>query len=65
MPTLWGVEIPVRQRIALISIFAMGSLVVIGGVFRIYWVWFCVAHTWDTTCKLPTRPTYPLLQLDW
>ena len=51
MPTLWKVEIPLRQRVVLIGIFAMGGLVVISGIFRIYWVWVVTVKTWDTTCK--------------
>lgn len=49
MPTLWKVELPLRQRLSLVAIFAMGSLVVIGGVFRIYWVWYVIDATYDIT----------------
>ena len=51
IPTLWRTELPLRQRLALVGVFAMGSLAVIGGAFHLYWVWVVMQGTYDITCK--------------
>lgn len=51
IPTLWRLELPLRQRLALVGVFAMGTLVVIGGAFHLYWVWVVIQGTYDLTCK--------------
>lgn len=38
MPTLYRLKLPPAQRIGLMALFGMGSVVVIAGCMRTYWV---------------------------
>jgi hypothetical protein len=49
MPTLWQVQLPLMQRISLMILFGFGSIVVVAGCMRAYWVWFVEYQTYDVT----------------
>ncbi|RYP15842.1 hypothetical protein DL765_005456 [Monosporascus sp. GIB2] len=49
-PMLWNVQLPVKQRIALIGVFVVGAFVCITGIIRVPTLWDAVSSddpTWD------------------
>ncbi|PYH98970.1 hypothetical protein BO71DRAFT_370017 [Aspergillus ellipticus CBS 707.79] len=49
MPLIWNLKLPVRQRIAVISIFALGILVNVAGSLRTVYVWKSMIASYDST----------------
>lgn len=49
LPTLYHTKLPLSQRIALITLFSFGLVVVFAGCIRIYWVHYVVNETYDVT----------------
>ncbi|PWY70255.1 integral membrane protein [Aspergillus heteromorphus CBS 117.55] len=49
MPLIWNLKLPVRQRIAVISIFALGILVNVAGSVRTVYVWKSMIASYDAT----------------
>lgn len=50
MPTVFTkLTLPLKQRIGLMMIFGVGSLVQAAGVMRIYWTHYVVYETYDVT----------------
>ncbi|KAI1497962.1 hypothetical protein F5X99DRAFT_395233 [Biscogniauxia marginata] len=49
MPTLWGLKLPALQRISLMVLFGFGSLVVVAGCIRTYWIHHVEYDTYDVT----------------
>ncbi|KAK6352031.1 hypothetical protein TWF718_005180 [Orbilia javanica] len=47
---VWGIQLPKKQRLGLIFVFALGSIVCIAGIIRIYYIWIVFSPTnWDFT----------------
>ncbi|KAF3297858.1 hypothetical protein TWF132_004007 [Orbilia oligospora] len=47
---VWGIQLPKKQRLGLIFVFALGSIVCIAGIIRIYYIWVVFSPTnWDFT----------------
>ncbi|KAK6510297.1 hypothetical protein TWF481_005014 [Arthrobotrys musiformis] len=47
---VWGIQLPKKQRLGLILVFALGSIVCIAGIIRIYYIWIVFSPTnWDFT----------------
>lgn len=49
MPLIWSLKLPARQRLAVISIFALGVVVNIAGSVRTVYVWKSMVVGYDTT----------------
>lgn len=49
LPTLHALNLPRRQRIALLLVFSLGFVVVLAGCMRLYWVAEVVNNTYDVT----------------
>jgi hypothetical protein len=49
LPTLRSLNLPKRQRVALIIVFSLGFVVVFAGCMRTYWVVEVVNDTYDVT----------------
>lgn len=49
MPTLFSIKLPLKQRIGLMALFGLGSLVVVAGVVRTYYIHVVVYETYDVT----------------
>ncbi|KAH9885327.1 hypothetical protein F4778DRAFT_787260 [Xylariomycetidae sp. FL2044] len=49
MPTLWQLKLPLAQRLSLMLLFGLGSVVVISGCLRTYWVHYVEFETYDVT----------------
>ncbi|KAL2814581.1 hypothetical protein BJX63DRAFT_193130 [Aspergillus granulosus] len=49
MPLIWNLKLPTRQRVAVISIFALGIVVDIAGSIRTVYVWKSMIVSYDTT----------------
>lgn len=49
MPTLSRLRLPLIQRIGLMILFGFGSVVIIAGIMRNYWVHYVVYDTYDVT----------------
>lgn len=49
LPTLYQAKLPLTQRLALIVLFSFGSVVVIAGCIRTYWIHVVVNETYDVT----------------
>ncbi|KAI0014830.1 hypothetical protein F4780DRAFT_154397 [Xylariomycetidae sp. FL0641] len=49
MPLLWALDLPVTQRVSLTALFGMGSVVVVAGCMRTYWVHYVEYETYDVT----------------
>ncbi|KAI1637769.1 hypothetical protein F4809DRAFT_603289 [Biscogniauxia mediterranea] len=49
MPTLWGLKLPALQRISLMVLFGFGSIVVVAGCMRTYWIHHVEYETYDVT----------------
>lgn len=49
MPTLFKLKLPLPQRIGLMALFGVGSIIVVAGSFRAYWVHYVVYDTYDVT----------------
>jgi len=49
LPTLFGLRLPLIQRIGLMVLFSIGSVVIIAGIMRNYWVHHVVYQTYDVT----------------
>ncbi|KAI1841827.1 hypothetical protein JX265_009436 [Neoarthrinium moseri] len=49
MPTLWGLKLPLGQRVGLMMLFGLGSVVVIAGCMRTYWIYHVELETYDVT----------------
>jgi hypothetical protein len=49
MPVLYRTQLPTRQRIGLISLFALGLFVCIAGIMRTYYAHFVVYETYDVS----------------
>ncbi|KAL2825646.1 hypothetical protein BDW59DRAFT_161606 [Aspergillus cavernicola] len=49
LPLIWKLKMPTRQRVAVISIFALGIVVDVAGSIRTVYVWKSMIASWDTT----------------
>ena len=49
LPTLYLTRLPLSQRLALVTLFSFGLVVVIASCFRIYWVHYVLFETYDVT----------------
>jgi hypothetical protein len=49
MPTLWQLRLPKPQRVGLMALFGVGSVIVVAGSFRAYWVHHVLFETYDAT----------------
>lgn len=49
MPLIWSLKLPARQRLAVISIFALGVVVNVAGSVRTVYVWKSVVVGYDVT----------------
>ncbi|KKK14801.1 hypothetical protein ARAM_006380 [Aspergillus rambellii] len=49
MPLIWNLKLPTRQRIATMSIFALGLVVDVAGSVRTVYVWKSMIASYDTT----------------
>lgn len=49
MPLIWSLKLPIRQRIAVISIFALGAFVNVAGTCRTVYVWKSQIASYDQT----------------
>ncbi|KAL5342923.1 hypothetical protein BJX70DRAFT_239945 [Aspergillus crustosus] len=49
MPLIWKLQLPVRQRLAVISIFGLGIMVDVAGSVRTVYVWKSMIASYDTT----------------
>lgn len=49
LPTLYSTQLPLSQRIALLTLFSFGLVVVIASCCRIYWVHYVLFETYDVT----------------
>ncbi|KAL2852942.1 hypothetical protein BJY01DRAFT_83161 [Aspergillus pseudoustus] len=49
MPLIWNLKLPTRQRLAVISIFALGIVVDVAGSIRTVYVWKSMIASYDTT----------------
>ncbi|KAL2168924.1 hypothetical protein VTG60DRAFT_6694 [Thermothelomyces hinnuleus] len=49
MPWLYRAKLPLRQRLAVITLFSFGLLVVVAACIRAYWIHFVVQETYDVT----------------
>ena len=49
LPTLYHTKLPLSQRLALITLFSFGLVVVFAGCICIYWVYYVVHETYDVT----------------
>lgn len=49
IPTLRGLNLPRRQRCAVVIVFSLGFVVVLAGSVRLYWVAEVVNNTYDVT----------------
>ncbi|KAI1856340.1 uncharacterized protein JN550_013826 [Neoarthrinium moseri] len=49
MPTLWALKLPLTQRIGLMTVFGLGSVVVVAGCMRSYWIYHVEVQTYDVT----------------
>ncbi|KAJ0158878.1 hypothetical protein CTA2_10708 [Colletotrichum tanaceti] len=41
MPTLFRLRMPLGQRVSLVVLFGLGTVVVVAGVMRTYWIMYC------------------------
>lgn len=49
MPLIWSLKLPARQRLAVISIFALGAVVNVAGSVRTVYVWRSMVVGYDAT----------------
>lgn len=49
VPLIWNLNLPTRQRVAVISIFALGIVVDVAGSVRTVYVWKSMIASYDTT----------------
>jgi hypothetical protein len=49
MPLIWSLKLPARQRLAVISIFALGAVVNVAGSVRTVYVWKSMVVGYDVT----------------
>ncbi|KAF5523263.1 Satratoxin biosynthesis SC1 cluster protein 4 [Colletotrichum aenigma] len=49
MPTLFRLRLPVLQRIVLIILFSLGTVVVVAGIMRTWWTYYVEEMTYDVT----------------
>ena len=49
MPLIWSLNLPARQRLAVISIFGLGIVVNVAGSVRTVYVWKSMVAGYDTT----------------
>ena len=49
IPTLFGLSLPMVQRIGLVVLFGFGGVIVVAGSFRAYWVHYVLYETYDAT----------------
>ncbi|KAK3902818.1 hypothetical protein C8A05DRAFT_15174 [Staphylotrichum tortipilum] len=49
LPTLYRAKLPLKQRLALLTLFSVGLVVVFAGCIRIYWIHLVVETTYDVT----------------
>ena len=49
LPTLYRTNLPLSQRIALITLFSFALVVIIAGGIRTYWTHYVVEETYDVT----------------
>ncbi len=49
LPTLYNTSLPLSQRLALVTLFSFGLIVVIASCVRIYWVHYVLEQTYDVT----------------
>ncbi|KAK1975816.1 integral membrane protein, partial [Colletotrichum cereale] len=49
IPTLFRLRLPVAQRVVLIFLFSLGTVVVVAGVMRAYWTYYVEKETYDVT----------------
>ena len=49
IPTLFGLTLPMIQRVGLAILFSVGGIIVVAGSFRAYWVHYVLFETYDAT----------------
>lgn len=49
LPALYRAKLPLAQRLALITLFSFGLIVVLAGCIRTYWIHYVVQETYDVT----------------
>ncbi|OHW98261.1 integral membrane protein [Colletotrichum incanum] len=49
IPTLFRLRLPATQRVVLLLLFSLGTVVVVAGVMRTYWVHYVEEETYDVT----------------
>ncbi|CAJ2504667.1 Uu.00g120610.m01.CDS01 [Anthostomella pinea] len=49
MPIFWQLKLPLMQRISLMVVFGFGSVVVVAGCLRTYWIHYVEFETYDVT----------------
>ena len=49
LPALYQAKLPLAQRLALITLFSFGLVVVLAGCIRTYWIHYVVQETYDVT----------------
>lgn len=49
LPTFYHIKLPLSQRLALITLFSFGLIVVFAGCIRIYWLHYVLQETYDVT----------------
>lgn len=49
LPTLYHISLPLSQRLALVTLFGFGLVVVIASCIRIYWCYYVLEETYDVT----------------
>jgi hypothetical protein len=49
IPTLFGLSLPMIQRVGLVILFGFGGVIVVAGSFRAYWVHYVLYKTYDAT----------------
>ena len=48
IPIVWNLQLPVRQRLAVISLFALGLITCLAGVFKSYYIYESFYKTYDS-----------------
>lgn len=51
MPLIWKLQMPARQRLAVMAIFGLGIIVDVAGAIRTYYVWESMIASYDETWK--------------
>ncbi|KAH0545366.1 hypothetical protein FGG08_000507 [Glutinoglossum americanum] len=64
LPTVWGLQLRIKQKIALTCIFLAGLLVCIAGLVRTYYVHVLTSVTYDLTWEGFTMWIYIAIEID-